>query len=70
MLRFARDRDMNISLVLDMGDSKVHPVAGGEDEHRYIRYAVNRFAAFSNITWDLGDDLDAYRDESGRMKQA
>jgi Protein of unknown function (DUF4038)/Domain of unknown function (DUF5060)/Putative collagen-binding domain of a collagenase len=63
MLKFARDRDMIISLVLDMGDSKVHPEAGGEDEHRFIRYAVNRFAAFSNITWDLGDDLDSYRDE-------
>jgi Protein of unknown function (DUF4038)/Domain of unknown function (DUF5060) len=63
MLEFARDRDMNISLVLDMGDSRVHPAAGGEDEHRFVRYAVNRFAAFSNITWDLGDDLDSYRDE-------
>ena len=21
------------------------------------------FGAFSNITWDLGDDLDQYRDE-------
>src|ERR1035437_4934886 len=63
MLQYARDRDMNISLVLDMGDSRVHPVAGGEDEHRFIRYAVNRFSALSNITWDLGDDLDGYRDE-------
>jgi hypothetical protein len=63
MLRFARDRDMNISLVLNMGDSKVYPVAGSEDELRFIRYAVNRFSAFSNITWDLGDDLDAFRDE-------
>src|SRR5580658_7561248 len=63
MLSFARDRDMIISLVLDMGDSKVHPDAGGEDERRFIRYAVNRFAAFSNVTWDLGDDLDVYRDE-------
>ena len=63
MLKYARDRDMNISLVLDMGDSKVHPEAGGEDERRYIRYAIDRFAAFSNITWDLGDDLDSYRDE-------
>jgi hypothetical protein len=63
MLSYARDRDMIISLVLDMGDSKVHPAAGGEDERRYIRYAVNRFAAFSNVTWDLGDDLDVYRDE-------
>jgi len=63
MLKFARERDMNISLVLDMNDSRVHPAAGSDDEHRFIRYAVNRFGAFSNITWDLGDDLDSYRDE-------
>jgi Protein of unknown function (DUF4038)/Domain of unknown function (DUF5060) len=63
MLKFARDRDMIISLVLDMNDSKVHPDAGSEDERRFIRYAVNRFSVFSNITWDMGDDLDSYRDE-------
>jgi hypothetical protein len=63
MLRFARARDMIISLVLDMNDSRVHPAAGSEDERRFIRYAIDRFGAFSNITWDLGDDLDSYRDE-------
>jgi hypothetical protein len=63
MLKFARERDMNISLVLQMNDSYVHPVAGGEDEHRFIRYAAARFGAFSNITWDLGDDLERFRDD-------
>jgi hypothetical protein len=63
MLKFARDRDMIISVVLDMNDSKLHPEAGSEDERRFIRYAIDRFGAFSNITWDLGDDLDSYRDE-------
>jgi hypothetical protein len=63
MLAFARDRDMIISLVLDMNDGRVHPAAGSEDERRFIRYAIDRFGAFSNITWDMGDDLDAYRDE-------
>ena len=62
-LRFARDRDMIFSLVLDMNDSRVHPAAGGDDEHRFIQYAIARFGAFSNITWDLGDDLDQYRDD-------
>jgi hypothetical protein len=62
-LRFAHDRDMIMSLVLDMNDGRVHPDAGSEDEHRYIRYAVARFAAFSNITWDLGDDLEGFRDD-------
>jgi hypothetical protein len=60
-LRFARDRDMIVSLVLDMHDSRVHPAAGSPDERRFLRYAVARFGAFSNITWDLGDDLDYYR---------
>lgn len=54
---------MIISLVLDMNDSRVHPAAGSADEYRFIRYAVARFGAFSNITWDLGDDLDGYRDD-------
>jgi len=41
----------------------VHPAPGSADAHRFIRYAVARFGAFSNITWDLGDDLDKYRDD-------
>jgi hypothetical protein len=64
MLRFARDRDMIISVILDIADGKVHPVAGSEDERRYIRYAAARLSAFSNITWDLGDDLDTFRDDA------
>ena len=63
-LRFARDRDVIFSLVLDMNDGKVHPAAGSADERRFIRYAVARFGAFSNITWDLGDDLTGYRDDA------
>jgi hypothetical protein len=63
MLQFARDHDVIISIVLDMNDSRIHPVAGSEDERRFLRYAVARFAAFSNITWDLGDDLDSFRDD-------
>ena len=63
MLQVARADDMIISLVLDMNDGRVHPAAGNPDERRFIRYAVNRFGAFSNITWDLGDDLDGFRDD-------
>jgi Protein of unknown function (DUF4038)/Domain of unknown function (DUF5060)/Putative collagen-binding domain of a collagenase len=63
MLQYARDNDMIISLVLDMNDGRVHPAAGSEDERRFIRYAIARFAPFSSITWDMGDDLDSYRDE-------
>ncbi len=63
MLDFARERDMIVSVIFDIGDGQIHPAAGSEDERRYIRYAAARFGAFSNITWDLGDDLDSFRDE-------
>ncbi len=60
-LQYARDKDMIMSLVLDMNDGRVHPAEFSAGERRFIRYAVARFGAFSNITWDLGDDLDRYR---------
>jgi hypothetical protein len=63
MLQHARDEDMIISVVLDMNDNKVHPAAGSDDERRFVHYAVARFSAFSNITWDLGDDLEGYRSD-------
>src|SRR6266849_8947404 len=62
MLRHARGLDLIISVVLDWNDSRVHPAAAGDDERRYFRYAANRLGAFSNITWDLGDDISLYRD--------
>jgi hypothetical protein len=63
MLRFARDRDVIISVIQDISTHKAQPVAGSEDEHRYLRYMVARLSPFSNITYDLGDDLDSFRDE-------
>jgi hypothetical protein len=54
---------MIISVVFDMNDNKVHPDAGSENERRFLRYAVARFSAFSNVTWDLGDDLEGYRSD-------
>jgi hypothetical protein len=61
LLRYARERDVIISVVLDWGDSKEHPAAAGDDERRYYRYAAARLAAFSNVTWDLGDDISLFR---------
>jgi len=63
MLHFARDRNVIISAILDISTHKAQPTAGSEDEKRYIRYAVARLSAYSNLNWDLGDDLDSYRDE-------
>ncbi len=63
MLQFARDRDVVISVVLDMNDSRIHSAARSDDEVRFLRYAVARLAAYSNITWDMGDDLERFRDD-------
>lgn len=63
VLRYAREKDVGISLVMDWNDHPTHPAAGSEDERRYYRYAVARLAAFSNVSWDLGDDLSSFRDE-------
>jgi hypothetical protein len=64
MLRFARQRDMLISVVLEISTDNAQPPAASADERRYLRYAVARLGAFSNITYDLGDDLDSFRDEA------
>jgi len=63
MLRFAWDRDIIISVILDISTHHAQAVAFSEDERRYFRYAATRLGAFSNVTWDLGDDLDTFRDE-------
>ena len=63
MLRFARERDLIISVIIDISTHQHQAAAGSEDERRYIRYAAARLGAFANITWDLGDDLDSFRDE-------
>jgi hypothetical protein len=89
MLKYARDNDMIISVILGWNDTTLHsddtflekferklksvllresdsslrPVSGSEEEQRYLRYVVARLGAYSNVTWDLGDDLDIYRDD-------
>jgi hypothetical protein len=61
LLRYARDRDIVISVVLDWNDSREHPAAASADERRYYRYAAARLAPFANVTWDLGDDISLFR---------
>ncbi|HKT12885.1 MAG TPA: DUF4038 domain-containing protein [Terriglobia bacterium] len=61
MLKYARSKNMVISVVMEWNDSKVHPAALSADEKRYFSYAAARFSAFSNITWDLGDDISSFR---------
>jgi hypothetical protein len=63
MLRFARERDMIISAIMDTYSHKAQAPALSDHERRYFRYAAARLGAFSNLTWDLGDDLDSFRDE-------
>jgi Protein of unknown function (DUF4038)/Domain of unknown function (DUF5060) len=64
MLRFARERDVVISAILDISTHSTQAAAESEDERRYVHYAAARLGAFSNVTWDLGDDLDSFRDDA------
>ena len=63
MLDYAREKEMIVSVIFGWNDTRVHPGAGSADEGRYFRYAAARLAAFANVTWDLGDDLDGFRSE-------
>ena len=63
LLAHARERDVVVSVVMFIG-AQVLPVPFGElseDEYRYYRYAVARLAAYSNITWDIGNEHDFHR---------
>jgi hypothetical protein len=64
MLKYTRGKDMITSVIFGWNDTPLHPTASSEDERRYLRYAVARLGAFSNVTWDLGDDLDGFRDDA------
>ena len=63
LLMHARERDVIISVIFFIGAQDLNTpfLAEGEDELRYYRYAVDRFAAFSNVTWDLGNEHDFHR---------
>lgn len=71
MLAHARKRDMIVSLIfaLDVADKGVDPFGvknstAGEDEQRYYRYCIARFAAFANVWWDLINEWNLCRTES------
>jgi len=74
MLRHARDKDMNISVIfyVDGARSGVDPFGknrmGQEAEHRYYRYAVARLAPFSNVMWDVTNEYHLFRNEDWANK--
>lgn len=63
LLRYAREKDVIVSVIFFIG-GQVLPTpfaAKSEDEIRFYRYGVARFAAFSNVTWDLGNEHNFHR---------
>jgi len=79
LLRYAREKDMIISVIFFIyGEGGTPFKEDSEEELLYYRYAVARFAAFANVTWDLGNEYNAeslrqapqWADRMGhRMKQ-
>jgi hypothetical protein len=73
MLRFARERDMVISIIFYVDGRRpgVDPFKdrmGGEDEQRYYRYGVARLAAFSNVMWDVTNEYRLFRNDAWAEK--
>ena len=65
MLKYARDKDIIISVIfMGWNETPIHPVAGSEEERHYIQYMVARLASYSNVTWDIGDDLEGFRSDA------
>jgi hypothetical protein len=70
MLSHAREKDMVISVIFYVDGARpgVDPFGksrmGNEDEQRYYRYAVARFAAFSNVLWDVTNEYHLFRNEA------
>jgi len=64
MLEYARQQDVIISVIFFIGAQPLCvPFAElSEEEYRYYRYGINRLAAYSNITWDVGNEHDFHRD--------
>jgi hypothetical protein len=63
LLRYAREKDMIVSVIPYIG-GQVLPTpfeADSAEERLYYRYAVARLAAFSNVTWDLGNEYNFHR---------
>lgn len=75
LLDHARARDMSVSVIFYVDGRRpgVDPFGktgmGGPDEQRYYRYAIARFAAFANVTWDLANEYRLFRDDAwvGKM---
>ncbi len=62
-LRHAREKDVIVSVIFFIG-AQVLPTpfeAYSEEERLYYRYGVARLAAFSNVTWDLGNEYNFHR---------
>ena len=81
LLRYARDLDIAVSVIfyVDGRLAGVDPFGkaamAGPDEQRYYRYAVARFAPFSNVMWDLANEYRLFRDDTwaeamGRLVKA
>ncbi len=69
LVRRAKEKDIIVSLIfyvdgLDHGcDPFKKANMGNENEQRYYRYAVSRYSAFPNITWDITNEYHLFRNE-------
>jgi hypothetical protein len=70
LLKRAREYGIQVSVIFYVDGQRpptMYPFresGGGPDEQRYYRYAAARFAAFSNVMWDVSNEYRLFRDEA------
>jgi hypothetical protein len=74
LLHHARARGIQVSVIFYVDGhnpptmypfaSNVRESGCGPDEQRYYRYAAARFAAFSNVMWDVSNEYRLFRDDA------
>lgn len=74
LLHHARARDIQVSVIFYVDGQRpptMYPFASngrdsgcGPDEGRYYRYAAARFAAYSNVMWDVSNEYRLFRDDA------
>ncbi len=63
MLAYAREKDIIVSAIFYIGAQPLCTLFDeySQEEYRYYRYGINRLAAYSNVTFDVGNEHDFHR---------
>jgi len=62
IIRYMLAKNMVASIIMTVDRQGEFPSEGSDEELNYYLYAIARYAAFPNVTFDLGNEHNEYRD--------